>query len=427
MATEKQKILDNLQRSWLQQSELLLQNYFGLSASNVDLKIILDDDIPSASAYVSGSGTTTLINLKLHIDVNEMLSIDPSLSWPNQTSDQLIAHEMTHAIMGVTTNFVSFDKWFVEGAAELIPGGDARLNAVRNNLVGEGAVTDQQIVDNIDNLTGQNFGGSHRDYATAYTAARYLHSIIGGNGIKDMMAYLAGNTTRTTDNYFAQAGIAGISSTADFIADFKTNGAAFIGSMNLANNDTGGIGGADADGGGRDTTTSGTMPDVDNPNTNPLAGFNEIYPDLTTQTVTNTTTTTQIALPSLKSIYFQVGDNANETLELGLRALEVSALGLSSINLESDAQNAISLFDLAIDAISSERARLGALQNRPDLTISNLSTTVENVAASRSRIVDADYASETASLTRAVILQQAAVSMITQATNQPALVLSLLT
>jgi flagellin len=82
--------------------------------------------------------------------------------------------------------------------------------------------------------------------------------------------------------------------------------------------------------------------------------------------------------------------------------------------------------DIAINTVSSERATLGAAQNRFEAVISNLMVSVENQSSARSRIMDADYASETANLSRAQILQQAGSAMISQANQMPQQVLSLL-
>ena len=78
------------------------------------------------------------------------------------------------------------------------------------------------------------------------------------------------------------------------------------------------------------------------------------------------------------------------------------------------------------DAVNRERANLGAIQNRLDSTVSSLAINVENVSAARSRILDADFARETAELSRTQVLQQAGVSILAQANAQPQLVLSLL-
>ncbi len=86
----------------------------------------------------------------------------------------------------------------------------------------------------------------------------------------------------------------------------------------------------------------------------------------------------------------------------------------------------ITTIDAALDKVNGERATLGASQNRFDAVISNLQVAVENQSASRSRIMDADFAQETANLSRAQILQQAGNTMVAQANQLPQQVLALL-
>ncbi|MFN9678208.1 MAG: flagellin, partial [Betaproteobacteria bacterium] len=109
-------------------------------------------------------------------------------------------------------------------------------------------------------------------------------------------------------------------------------------------------------------------------------------------------------------------------------AANIAATGtaLSGINVATDANAAISAVDAALNAVNGQRATLGAIQNRFEATISNLQTSSENLTASRSRIQDADFAEETAKLTRAQILQQAGVAMLAQANALPQNVLALL-
>ena len=90
------------------------------------------------------------------------------------------------------------------------------------------------------------------------------------------------------------------------------------------------------------------------------------------------------------------------------------------------AQKAMSIMDKALGAVNSARAEMGAIQNRFSSTIANLSSTSENLSASRSRIRDTDYAKETAELTRTQILQQAGTAMLSQANSSTQSVLSLL-
>lgn len=108
---------------------------------------------------------------------------------------------------------------------------------------------------------------------------------------------------------------------------------------------------------------------------------------------------------------------------------EFAATGsLSTVNVRdvAAANDAIYRIDSALTSVSDLRSTFGAIQNRFDSTIANLSSTVENLSASRSRIQDADFAAETAALTRAQILQQAGISVLAQANAQPQNVLALL-
>ncbi|MDR4517460.1 MAG: flagellin [Nitrosomonas sp.] len=101
----------------------------------------------------------------------------------------------------------------------------------------------------------------------------------------------------------------------------------------------------------------------------------------------------------------------------------VATLDISSA---TGAQTAIETLDAALAQINSSRGDLGAIQNRFSSTIANLQTTAENLSASRSRIQDADFAAETANMTRGQILQQAGTAILAQANSLPNNVLSLL-
>jgi flagellin len=102
--------------------------------------------------------------------------------------------------------------------------------------------------------------------------------------------------------------------------------------------------------------------------------------------------------------------------------------GLTSLDVQSftNSQFALGRVDAALTSVNSARANLGAIQNRFTSVVQNLSTTTENLTASRSRIKDTDFARETAELTRAQILQQAGTAMLAQANQVPQSVLSLL-
>jgi flagellin len=103
-----------------------------------------------------------------------------------------------------------------------------------------------------------------------------------------------------------------------------------------------------------------------------------------------------------------------------------SSIASVSIDTQTNAQSAIKVIDNALTTINDTRANLGAINNRLDFTVSNLSSISEKTTAARSRIVDADFAAETANLSRATVLQQAATAMLAQANQRPQNVLSLL-
>lgn len=121
---------------------------------------------------------------------------------------------------------------------------------------------------------------------------------------------------------------------------------------------------------------------------------------------------------------FQVGAASTDTLASTSVSTQNSLT--ASVSTASGATNAISAIDTALSAINSNRAVLGATQNRFESVIGNLEVSVENTQASKSRIMDADYAQETANLTRGQILQQASTAMLAQANQLPNGVLSLL-
>jgi flagellin len=136
----------------------------------------------------------------------------------------------------------------------------------------------------------------------------------------------------------------------------------------------------------------------------------------------------------LKGTYsasFLVGANGGQNIDVKLK--QSNGYGVSGLNIKNlsvltvaGAASALSNIDSAIKTIDGARADLGALQNRFQSTIRNLSNIVENVSSARSRIRDTDFAKETAELTRAQILQQASTTVLAQANTRPQSALSLL-
>ncbi|WP_028882066.1 flagellin [Teredinibacter turnerae] len=164
-----------------------------------------------------------------------------------------------------------------------------------------------------------------------------------------------------------------------------------------------------------------------------IAAINELSNE--TGVVAYEVTTTQIGLRAADQSPIQIryGDgavNANVETITGFQEMN-AAEGTGSIaGIEIDtargAQAAIDIIDTALEQINSTRSDLGAINNRLDFTMSNLANISEKTSAARSRIVDADFASETSKLSRSQVLQQASQAMLAQANAQPQQVLQLL-
>ena len=133
-----------------------------------------------------------------------------------------------------------------------------------------------------------------------------------------------------------------------------------------------------------------------------------------------------IRLTSTEAITIAGNAPAKAGYAVGSMALGASALNSVSVTSVANANVAISRVDSALTAVTSLRATFGSVQNRFDSVIANLTSAAENITAARSRIQDADFAQETANLTRAQILQQAGVAMLAQANALPNNVLTLL-
>jgi flagellin len=125
------------------------------------------------------------------------------------------------------------------------------------------------------------------------------------------------------------------------------------------------------------------------------------------------------------AVSIQVGADVGQTITIPATNLTGSAVA-GDLTTSSNSNTAISAIDTALETINTMRADLGASQNRMGFAVSNLQSSVENQTAAKSRIMDTDFASETAKLTRGQILQQAGTAMLAQANSAPNGVMALL-
>src|SRR5690606_19164182 len=117
---------------------------------------------------------------------------------------------------------------------------------------------------------------------------------------------------------------------------------------------------------------------------------------------------------------------ADDALDAASNATVGGSLRGADVTTVTKANEMMVHVDSALETVNSLRGELGAIQNRFESTIANLSTSIENMSASQSRILDADFAAETAKMSKAQVLQQAGISVLAQANARPQQVLSLL-
>lgn len=182
---QRQGVLDTLKSSALQQAEVLVEKYYGLRADGAPLRVALEEDMGGALAAVSyrydRDGRAT--NQTLHISLQ---AFSPDAG-PNGTNghvienDRIVAHELTHAVMGRTMNFRDLPEWFREGTAEYIAGGAERVGLQLKHLSPQGLM--EQLA--------RPWSSDSAQYAAAYVAVRYLDQVTAeGGGLKAVMSRL---------------------------------------------------------------------------------------------------------------------------------------------------------------------------------------------------------------------------------------------
>lgn len=412
---DQRSVLNSLRGYWISEGEQRVFDAFGLRADGVQLEITFSNNGASPAlasvAYTGADGNGKALNQVLDVNLAyfDASTLPNGGTNPAQYTDRVIAHEMAHAVMGRTMNFAGgLPNWFIEGAAEAVHGADARVFA---DTAGGTNVTAMLTAFNADNV------GVSAGYSAGYVAVRYMHDRIkaaGGSGIKEIMGYLNSNAGSTLDQALTNASKGAFTSLANFNTQFNANASAYVAGMNLTNADTGAIGGLDADG-GRVFTAENILPNQGTglPGSQ---GFKLKEPSLFNAN----------SVGGGSVVDFQVGANANETVSVGIGSFSAGSLALSRLNLGTLPGFAVMDVDDALAYVDRQRAYMGSLQNRLEATIDNLQNIGENAASSRSRIIDADFAQETALLVSQQIKQQAAQGILAQANQQSENVLNLL-
>lgn len=403
-------------KNWLPEAEDRISKFLGIDAKALPMTVTFSQSGGLSLASVVGNtfdaqqrATSITLDINLsHIPFDSSRLPNGTDTGGGAYADRVIAHEMVHAAQWVNWNVPQMQAnnqtWFLEGTAELIHGADYRLGNKANIMAAD-------IV---------NWGsGSSDQYGAAFLAARYMHDRLksgGGAGITEVMTRLStgnGGGPMTLDQALADEGT--FTDVNDFITQFNADKSAFYDTdINLANADTGAIGGADADG-GASLSAEDILP-------------NTIFNDEYSTFIEDLPVVSDTQGLGSEEFVFQVGANARETITVRNNSFNVTALGIDKLDVltENNSQRAITQLDAALAFVDYNRGIYGATMNRLDSTVNNLSNIIENQTAARSRISDTDFAKSTADLSKFQILQQASTSLLAQANQMPQLALSLL-
>ncbi|WP_285842557.1 flagellin [Ureibacillus chungkukjangi] len=378
---DRDEFLKKLKEGWLEAAEKAVKE--GLpsvfdSSGVQEVKVVFMSDGQGVGYMAKVSGTSNTTNpLTLTIDDSDFST--SSESYQKQT----MVHEMVHAAMFNNGTVIKSPGWFAEGIAEFVPGSEDRLNTSIAQF-GTNAVVNAS-------MSGGN-DLSQAYYASSYAATIYLNSKLEANS-----SSMAGFIDDLESKSFDQALQDNIGmNRADFEADFKANGAAFLSNL------------------------SGVKTSLLNDFESYFAGSEEI------STSTNLKFDYTFDQSSSGSLKIHIGGNDDQNMSIDLPYISSGALGVGSVNVLDGGSGIVSIYDRAIDSVSTQRANLGAYQNRLEHTINSLGATSENLQASESRIRETNMASEIMNFTKQNILMQVAQSMLAQANQQQQGVLQLL-
>ena len=246
----------------------------------------------------------------------------------------------------------------------------------------------QQLSSEIDRIAG----------TTEFNKKTLLNGSLGASVLQ--------NTTDTT--VLSKAGVAKVSSSGAAADTYTISGAA--GELTMTNSAG---------------TKTQTISNVNGAQTLNFSDFGVSIETNAAYTADDAIGDVEVAGGSLK---FQIGANAGQDMNLSINEMTSAGLSIDAIDVKTQAgaSSAITAIDTAIESVSAERSKLGAIQNRLDHTINNLTTTSENLSAAESRVRDVDMAKEMMTFTKNNILNQASTAMLAQANQMPQGVLQLL-
>lgn len=294
-------------------------------------------------------------------------------------------------------------------------------------------VNDDQI-----STTGQTYSAIAKAAAiNTLSATTGVRAIVGPTVVEGRsgVAEFVGSFTLNASNSFSINNV----QFAGFAVQANDADGALTDAINAQSDVTGVIASINNQGALRLTAADGRNIHLEFSSRNPLADAMGDFDGFTTEAAVTIDSVPTFEIVATGNLTLQSDNNfevrgTNSSTLIGFQSSGVGVYGvnstysMSSVNVteRETAVRAIDIVDLALEHVASQRAKLGALQNRLASTINSLSITAENLTASRGRIMDADFATETSEAARNQIIQQAGVSILAQTNSQPQVALSLL-
>ena len=457
--TDEQNIIRGLNSAWIADALELIKESYGIDfesgpdnrakARYLDVKFYEDSTtstVASCGSWYDGDTVTLNINLGLVKGIaatgqdgqDGVFYLDEAKTKQNgQSLDRIIAHELTHGVMiNRLQDFKNLPSYIIEGGtAELVHGADGRVAADTSYMANS-----DTFKANVFDATGTGAAAAN-SYDGGFVAMRYFAAVANMNANTAMKTFISAmDRGATVDEAFNIASGGKFEDREAFESAFLSvlddgSGKDIIFStagINVAtgsSDDTGAITGSDV--GGKITKTpSSIVHEVG-------STVNWRLPSSTTSLIGGLEVRWpkgfSVASTSGGSNVFQVGAEANQSINVGLNDMTARALGLYDeegkkldVTTQAKARAAISTLDKVVELVVGQQTNIGSILQRMDYTSANLTISSENVQAAESTIRDADMAKEMTNYTKNNVLLQAAQSMLAQANQSSSAVLSLL-
>jgi len=381
-----------LRSGWLEQAENVVRTYYGLVGNGSPLKVVLETGGVDAT-WISGTPGVggQLTDVSLHININQFPEgggLDGGVG--PIFNDRKTAKALAQAVLAVNSNFANLPPWFISGSSSLVAGRNEQLKADLQEFGLNGLITS----------LSSPWTNSSIQQSASYLATRFLDQSLKDFGLNmsDVMTDLKfGNDLNT-----ALLNTVGQDVTS-FLSDFIGSANTFLNSININPPDAGGLIPGDA---------SAVIPNSGISKTEPLADWSLTWVDRVSA--------------QLQVFDLQIGANDDNKVRVDLPEISTLTLNLIGLDVVRYPEEALRLFDAAINAVSDFRAQAGSMQNRLEHAVDANAKTAEAELGAYSHIMDLDFFKEMTSMTRGQILVSSSGAMSAQANTIRENILALL-